>query len=121
MTDLVKENESLKRENSNKDKEIQKLIDNIYKFKWKLNRAERRLDKINNKDADGAQKNNEEEDDDDDDMFQTKKVKNPSISFLKGNYVPKNIDFRLEYLEEEYYSIFTWQAIYSYNLNRSPY
>lgn len=104
MTDLVKENEGLKRENSNKDKEMERLIDTIYKLKWKLNRAERRLDKLNNREsiahADG----------DEDEIYVSRKgakLKNVTTFFLKGNYVPKNVEFRLEFLEEEYFSNYT--------------
>lgn len=101
MTDLVKENEKYKRECNNKDKEIQRLIDAIYKLKWKLNRAERRLDKLNNRETIPHAENDE------DDPFLNPKgsnIKNGVSFFLKGHYVPKNIEFRLEYLQEEYYS-----------------
>ena len=102
LTDLVKENEGLKRDAATKDKEMQKLVDTIYKLKWKLNRAERRIDKLNHREH---VHNNL--DDEEDDLFtsprKNKNVNGPS-SFLKGNYIPKNVEFRLDNLEEEYYS-----------------
>ena len=112
MTDLVKENEKFKRECNNKDKEIQRLIDTIYKMKWKLNRAERRLDKLNNRETVAHVEN-----DDDDPILnpQGSKLKNVSSFFLKGHYVPKNIEFRLEYLQEEYYSKAFCRTKSSYN------
>lgn len=108
MIDLVKDNENLKKECNSKEKEIIRLTDTIYKLKWKLNRADRRLDKLNNRET-ALQAENDEEDDPLLNPHHSN-AKYSAVFFLKGYYVPKNVEFRLEFLQEEYYSnsFFSW-------------
>lgn len=85
----------------NKDRDNEKLVDQIYKLKWKVNRTQRRLDKINNRES-IFQK--DDEDEDDAILAKSKNQFKNATLFFKGKYVPKTLDFRIEYLQEEYYS-----------------
>ncbi len=102
LTELVKENEQLSRSNNNKEREIEKLNDQIIKLKWKIRKLQAELDRINHRESLLRKE-------DEDALFEKEKApkdkdqfKNPS-HFLKGNYIPKTLEFRLEYLREEYY------------------
>lgn len=108
LTDLVKENEGLRRINMNKERDIEKLADQIYKLKWKNNRTQRRLDKINNRES-IFQK--EDDDAEDEILVKNKDHFKNATQFFKGKYVPKTLDFRIEYLQEEYYGMITFVTI----------
>ena len=98
----------------NKQRDNEKLVDQIHKLKWRIKKLQRQLDKIHNRETIF---NKLEEDDDDYDDFEAdrmakdiNKFKNATL-FFKGKYVPKTLDFRIEYLQEEYYGSYLIEDI----------
>jgi len=107
LTKLVKENESLRRIIHSKDREIEKINDNLARTSWKLNKAVLRIERLRN--PQNAQKLNDGTQDEEDLLVfysnkRTFEVTKPASSAFLDVYktLPKNLDFRFGLFEEKY-------------------
>jgi len=107
LTKLVKENESLRRVIHSKDREIEKLNDDLARTSFKLNKAVLRVERLRN--PQNAQKLNDGTQDEEELLVfysnkRSMEVTKPASSAYLDVYktLPKNLDFRFGLFEEKY-------------------
>lgn len=93
LTELVKENEGLKRESFLKTKEIRKNKDDLTKINSKMNRQNKKIDALmKNKKGLSAPENHIEEHDKYN--FEDLPMKDDPLNLLKAYTIPMTLDFR---------------------------
>lgn len=100
LTELVKENESLKRETITKNKEIKKLKDDVGKVQTKIARQGRKIETLlRNKKGAGSTILKEGEKD----PFSEDKIfKDDDLNLLQQNTIPLTLDFRTSSLKIQF-------------------
>lgn len=93
LTELVKENEGLKRESFLKNKEIKKLKDDVVKAGSKINRLNKKIDNLS-KSKKGLGAPEKGLDDNDKSLFTVITSQDDPLNLLKSNVVPTTLDFR---------------------------
>ena len=99
LTELVKENEGLKRDSIVKAKEIKKTRDEITKLQSKIVRQNRKIEALLKSKKGPTSNLLQSKDNDKDGTAQDKIFKDDDLNLLQQNVMPLSLDFRISSLK----------------------
>jgi len=99
LTELVKENESLKRDSLTKNKEIKKLKDDISKAQTKMVRQNRKIENLSKNKKGQSSVVLQGKDGEKEAIMEDKLFKDDDLNLLQQNTIPLTLDFRTSSLK----------------------
>jgi len=111
LTELVKENEGLKRDSLTKNKEIKKLKDDISKAQTKMVRQNRKIENLSKNKKGTSSVVLQGKDGDKEMMIEDKLFKDDDLNLLQQNAIPLTLDFRTSSLKLHFSGIFCFNSL----------